>query len=132
MTFSNNKSIALLFIVTGFSLIFSNISVIKDNIKFINTATKTYGKVISTPFGKFHPDIEFETLNGETITFTQNGFHKGYYVDDKVPIIYQIENPKQAKINHFLAIWSISIFIGVLALVFLFAGIFKYKNSSKS
>src|SRR5690606_27997803 len=115
-------------ICIGIGLLIAAGWMLKENLNFIDEAIQVEGQVIATPFGKYHPEVEFIADNKETIQFTQNGFHTGFEVGEKVHVLYLPHKQTTARIHSTSVIWGFPIVLFVGALLFLIFGGIKYAN----
>lgn len=93
--------------------------------QFISQAAAVQGEVIKLNSGGSHPQIRFTTQEGKEIEYPQNGLIFGYEVGDKVGVLYDQRNPKNASVNTFGALWGFPILILTLGLIFVIVGIFQ-------
>jgi hypothetical protein len=70
----------------------------------------------------YYPKIEFQTLNGEKISFVSSFGSKGGppKIGRKVTVSYDSENPQDAAEASFFKLWIFPLFFLVVAVVFLF------------
>ncbi|MET4141977.1 DUF3592 domain-containing protein [Pedobacter sp. UYP1] len=123
---------SLFFIIVGILLIVGDLVMANRNLEFIRKGVVTEGVVILTKYGRFHPDIRFNTTNNEMITFPQNGLNKGYKVHDTMSVLYDPNHPNNACINSFGPLWGHYLAFLIMGLVFVVLGTIKllYPNTS--
>ena len=115
----------------GFALFFSFNSFVHQW-NFLKTASHSSGTVIenvqiasSKGRSTFSPVIEFYTQNGEKVAFKSlnSSNPPQYTIGQKVEVLYQPDNPKNAQIHSFFSFWLGTIFSGVLGFLFLGVGL---------
>ena len=79
------------------------------------------------------PKIEFQTLNGEKISFVSSYGSRSYLppetkIGRKVKVVYNSENPQGAAEASFLKLWLVPVLLLVGALGFLFFSLVFYTN----
>ena len=88
---------------------------------FIQTASSAPGQVTQLRAGGSHPEIEFLSVEGKTISYPQNGLIFGYRVGDRVSVLYDPQRPYDACIDSFGALWGFHVMILFMGLVFVIA-----------
>ena len=88
---------------------------------FIQSTSSAPGQVTRLRAGGSHPEIEFQTVEGKTISYGQNGFIFGYRVGDRVTVLYDPQHPYDASIDTFGALWGFHVIILLMGLVFIIA-----------
>ena len=123
--------IKIVFSFVGISALLVALLVYIITTSFLQTAEKANGVVIdlhrsvSSDSTTYRPEVEFETLAGEKIRFISNtgsnppSFSRG----EKVEVLYQQDEPQQAKINTFLSLWLLPLLFGVLGFIFTAIGL---------
>jgi len=114
--------------------------------RFINTAHSTQGTVVNliqsrsssssstTNSYVYRPEVIFQTLTGEEITFqSSTGANPpAYRKGESVSILYEPQNPQNARINDILSLWLGPIILGIVGLIFSVFGtgisIYRYKK----
>ncbi|MGY0035669.1 DUF3592 domain-containing protein [Pedobacter sp. NJ-S-72] len=123
---STEKKIAsLIFIFVGVLLIVADLVMASSNLEFIRKGVVAEGVVIHTKYGRFHPEIRFNTANSEIITYSQNGFNKGYRLHDTMSVLYDPNYPNNACINSFGPWGGGYMNVLVIGLLFVVSGIIK-------
>lgn len=120
------KTISIVFFVCGLFLFIAFLYSAFSTIKFLNTAQYASGTIVETPYGKFHPLVEFRTNEGEMVRYYQGGLNNGYNAGDKATVLYKAEDTNEAVIDSFLTIWAGKLVF--LSLVFVIVGIYKWNN----
>lgn len=104
---------------------------------FLETAIITEGTVtgFSTPYGEtsntnisnsntYRPFIEFHTKDKQSFTFKPSSSNSSehYRIGEIVPVLYDKNDPKHAKINNFSHLWTGVLIIGGLGVPFFLIG----------
>lgn len=73
----------------------------------------------------YYPVVSFKTENGETIEFKSNSGSNPakYEVGDKIEVMYNQKNPKDAKVNSFFSVWGITVILGGAGFLFFAIGL---------
>ena len=73
---------------------------------FMRRSATADGSVIRLHAGGSHPQIEFTTPSGETVSYSQGGFIFSYRVGDRVRVRYDPANPRAtASLDTIGALW---------------------------
>ncbi len=109
---------------TSYELVRGSVSAPGEITKVVPYLSSKAGKTSSL---QYFPDVKYTTAKGKEITFrsqiTSRADH--YKAGDKVRVLYQEDDPKDALIGSFSAIWSIPLIFGSGGLlVMLFASWF--------
>jgi hypothetical protein len=115
----------MIFIGVGVLVILAALVWAVSTYQFINQAATAQGEVIKLNSGGSHPEIKFTLPDGQEIEYPQSGLIFGYKVGDKVEILYDAKNPKNASLNTFGALWGFPVLILTLGLIFVIVGIFQ-------
>jgi hypothetical protein len=92
---------------------------------FLKEAVVADGVVTALVAGPSHPDIQFRTVTGETITYSQGGWIGGYKEGQRVRIFYLPEDPHgSACVDDPGALWFVSGGTGLLGVAQLLGGLF--------
>jgi hypothetical protein len=92
---------------------------------FVRSATRANGTVSALNAGGSHPQIDFQTASGETISYPQGGLIFGMKPGDAVTVLYQPDNPKAtATIDAVGALWFSTALPGTLGVILLLVGTF--------
>jgi len=86
---------------------------------FVRSTERAEGVVAYLRAGDSHPQIQFTTASGETVSYPQNGWIWGYHAGDRVTVLYNPRRPRDAEIDVFGAIWSIPMLFAALGAFFL-------------
>lgn len=114
----------MLFAGVGISvLLFASIWGFRTS-KFINQAISAKGIVTKLNSGGSHPQIKFITQDGKGIEYPQSGLIFGYKTGDEVHVLYNAQNPLNASINTFGALWGFPLLCLVIGLLFVFVALF--------
>jgi hypothetical protein len=68
------------------------------------------------------PTVRFKTLSGQQITFVGSDGSSAYHEGETVPVNYFPNQPKDASISDFGALWGIPLALGVCVLIWLIVG----------
>ncbi len=123
------KTIAILFLAVGTVVVLGVALSAAGRHRFVQHAQRAEAVVVQVYSGPFHPEFEFETAAGERIRFIQNGFHKGYGVGAKAEVLYDANDPANAVVDGFGALWAFHLIFGTLGLVFMAVGGVQLKYS---
>lgn len=94
--------------------------------KFVNTATKTKGTVIRLDAREgskggtvYQPIYEFRTLDGQVITVAHDNASRParYKVGQSVDVLYNTENPQNAKINNSTNLYMVPLVLAGVGIV---------------
>jgi Protein of unknown function (DUF3592) len=118
-----------LFALVGIVIIIG-VLVSANNIRnFMKNSFSAKGTVVALNAGGSHPKIKFTTQEDKEIEYSQNGLIFGYQVGDEVMILYNPQNPQDASINTFGALWGFHLLGFILGICFIGAACFKYVYS---
>lgn len=113
----------LLFLIAGIGLLIAAGVFGLKSYDFVQQASRADARVIALNAGGSHPQIEFETASGESVSYPQGGLIFGYAVGDSVTVLYRAENPRAtASVDAWGALWGVSFFLAFLGLAFAIAG----------
>ena len=107
-----------IFIVVGILIIIGAAVWTFVNWRFANEAAESRGVVIKLNAGGSHPQIKFTTADGKEIEYPQGGLIFGYKPGDEVTVLYEKQNPQNATVNSFSALWgfpTLALILGVCA-----------------
>lgn len=94
--------------------------------KFVNAATKTKGTVIRLDAREgskggtvYQPIYEFRTLDGQVITVAHDNASRParYKVGQSVDVLYNTENPQNAKINNTTNLYMVPLVLAGVGIV---------------
>ncbi len=94
--------------------------------KFVNAATKTKGTVIRLDAREgskggtvYQPIYEFRTLDGQVITVAHDNASRParYKVGQSVDVLYNTENPQNAKINNSTNLYMVPLVLAGVGIV---------------
>lgn len=114
----------MFFSVIGLVIIITAVIWGVSNWRFIAFAEIAQGIVTKLNAGGSHPEIKFTTKEGKEIEYPQGGLIFGYRVGDEVSVYYDSQNPKNAVIENFGALWGFPILAFLLGICFICAGLF--------
>jgi hypothetical protein len=74
----------------------------------------------------YYPIIRFADKAGQehTLYSTSGSFPPAYEVGERVSVLYDPANPKEAKVNSFTGLWLLPLILGILGGLELLAGLF--------
>jgi hypothetical protein len=115
---------AIVFIVVGAALL---VAAVVNGIAirgFIGRAASAPGVVSHLNAGGSHPEIEFATASGESISYPQGGLIFGYRQGQKVRVLYGQEDPRgTARVDAFGALWFTPLMLIGLGLALIIGGV---------
>ena len=129
----------IIFLIAGICILIGAIFVGINTQSFIESATVANGKVInfnvknSTDGTTYAPVVEFVTSEGEKIEFTSSvsSSSKGYSLGESITVLYEENKPYTAKINSFYTLWSATMILAVLGIIFSAIGVYTYLKYKK-
>ena len=86
--------------------------------QFVGSAKSAAGVVMQLNAGGSHPQVEFTTDAGEVVSYAQNGMIANYRQGDAVEVLYNPQQPREAAVNNFWALWGFTILEFALGAVF--------------
>lgn len=134
----------VIFLLIGLGVLVGDFFMVSGNLSFLNNSLKADGNVVrivqsrSSDNGNFmySPEISFTDALGQTITFDSNisSSVSTYQVGEKVSVLYNKNNPQDAKINTFFQLWFGPILMTFLGAIFFIVGlltlVFQAKKAS--
>jgi len=130
------KAVAIVFTSIGSLVLIVSTAIGFRTYSFIQGAEKAEGSVIELIRKRsssstrrsyvFHPVVEFETANGESVQFESNVGSRppAFQPGESVTVLYHPENVNQAMIDSFWNLWLFSLIAGVNGSVFFSIGVF--------
>jgi len=125
------KIISTLFSIIGIGLLIASLFIFNHTRNFIKKSSSTTGTVIellqerSTSSGgstsyAYYPWIRFETEDGRSIVFKSavGSNPPSYRVGEEVSVLFDPDNPYNAKINSFFSVWLGFIILSGLGVIF--------------
>lgn len=123
------KIIGPLFAAIGIIILLFMIGELVGTYRFMKRAERAQGKVVALNAGGSHPEITFIKPDGQSISYPQGGLVFGYKVGDSVTVFYDEQNPTQATVKSFGAMWGFLSLGMILGAAFVIAGLYEVKNS---
>jgi len=119
------------FIVIGIGLLFLAARRLAKKLAFLQDSLTAPGEIIrfiEVPDGiekSYFPEVMFHTSEGREITFqSEMGSNvPSYEIGDKVRVRYSRNQPADAEIDSFFALWGLVLILGLLGGVFSFVGL---------
>lgn len=124
-----NTIICLSFIIAGFFVIAGDLFFGYRTFQFTKNAASAEGVVSGLNYGASHPQIKFTAQDGREIQYAQNGLIGGYAVNERVKVLYEPQNPSNACVDSFGALWGFQTLALILGMFLIAAGIFKRLRS---
>ncbi|MDQ6786496.1 MAG: DUF3592 domain-containing protein [Acidobacteriota bacterium] len=78
---------------------------------------KVIEHTLSKGGANYYPKVTFTTAKGEVITFEATGIVGSYKVGDTADVVYSPQNPRNAEINTFAAMWAIPLIVTLVGFV---------------
>lgn len=130
MNYSENSQKVLcgLFGAVGLMIVLGVLAWSLDTYQFVKNSTSTEGYVVALNAGGSHPQIKFTTADGKEIEYAQNGLIGGYRVGDTATVLYDRENPREASVDAFGALWGFNLLGLILGICFVSIACFKRLN----
>ncbi|MEI9985097.1 MAG: DUF3592 domain-containing protein [Aliidongia sp.] len=98
---------------------------------FLRTATRATGTISALNAGGSHPQIDFQTDAGQSVSYPQGGFIFGLKTGDTVTVLYSPADARAtATIEAVGALWFATILTGGLGAVFVLGGILWSRNAA--
>jgi Protein of unknown function (DUF3592) len=117
--------VGVLFVLLGIGLLIAAVTFAARTHGFKRDAAAAEGVVVRLNAGGSHPQIEFTTAAGQTISYPQGGFLFGYQPGDRVRVLYSPGEPaRTACVDAFGALWFTSLLLGAMGLCFVGGGLF--------
>lgn len=128
------KAVSILkyvFSIIGFSLLGLAAYFFVSTQNFIDNAVSTNGIVIkliesySSDSTTYKPVVRYTPKGGESINFTSSSSSNppSYHVNEEVTVLYNPENPMDAKIDGYFSLWGAFIIVGGIGTVFTLIGL---------
>jgi len=121
----------IFFICVGIVIILASLAWGVTVFQFITHASSAKGRVIKLNAGSSHPQIEFHTQDGKEIRYPQNGLIFGYQVGDEVNILYDAQNPPDASLNTFGALWGFPLLAFAMGIFFILVSCFSINSNER-
>ena len=124
---------AIVFLLVGVGLIVAALVTGAGVRRFVAGSDVVRGRVSRLNAGGSHPEIEFTTRAGESVSFPQGGFIGGYAPGDQVEVRYDPADPRlTARLDSFGALWFAPMLLSVLGLGLGLAGFLNLPLSNRS
>lgn len=125
---NSQKVLGGLFGAVGLMIVFGVLAWSLDTYRFVKGSTATEGVVVALNAGGSHPQIKFTTADGKEIEYAQNGLIGGYRVGDRATVLYDPQNPREASVDTFGALWGFHLSGLILGFCFVGVACFKLLN----
>ena len=112
----------ILIIVAGLALLGKAFTTGAATYKLVNLAEPSDGVITGTADYGFTVHVQFAAEKGVLYVFDQTGFIHGREVGDRVPVLYDPQNPNNATLHLAGAIWFKPIIFTLGAVVLLLIG----------
>ena len=114
--------LGIFLLIPGLILLAIGVFLVMRTCRFLRTAVETTSTIVELRVGPdinmYQAVVEFKTHEGQTIRWSQNGFHKPALGDvgDEIPMKYNPKNPNQARIARFVSMWFVGGILSILGL----------------
>jgi preprotein translocase subunit SecG len=126
---------AAICLVSAFVFLALGASCYSRAVRFKKTAVEAQGSVIELKEDRsggtdshtvYYPIIRFADKAGQehTLYSSAGSYPPAYEVGERVPVLYDPANPKEAKINSFTGLWLWPLILGILGGLDLLTGLF--------
>ena len=112
----------ILIIVAGLAMLAKAFTTGATTYKLVNLAESADGVISGTANYGFTAYVQFAAEKGVIYVFTQTGFIHGRNVGDRVPVLYNPQDPSDATLNMSGAIWFWPIVYTMVAILLLLIG----------
>lgn len=124
----------LLFDLIGTGMLVLSFYFYQQSVTFLETAARTEGRVTeyvrnskssnSRNNSSYYPIVQFQAPSGETIEFRSNtgSSSKPYGIGESVPVLFDPQNPHEARIEGWFSLWGGAAICAGLGAVFTFVG----------
>jgi hypothetical protein len=120
-----------LFILMGVGLVVLAIKLGIAKRQFLRDASTADGLVVRLNAGGSHPQIEFTTTSGQSVSYPQGGLIFGNRIGDRVRVLYNSGDPiKTACVDSFGALWFAPIFLLALGILCVVLGLLSAKGAA--
>lgn len=124
------KIIGLVFLGVAVIPLLIGLFFLVDTLQFLGSATASAtGSIVACQYPKSSssacmPTVVFTTARGERVTFSESFASSGFAVGQQQPVAYSPDNPHDARIATFLALWFVpTLLLGLAGLFLLIGGI---------
>jgi hypothetical protein len=125
------------FLPIGLALFIFGVVMLVRTVQFVSRAERTTGTVVAVREDTnsdgdtfYYPDVEFTTAAGETIRFSSNsGSSTSRSEGDQVDVLYDPNNPHDARLAGLFDVWLIAVIPLILGAVFIPVGWFLWRRT---
>jgi len=120
----SNFIMGTIFMVIGIIILVLGIFFLISNINFVNNSVSVKAKVSGA-------DVKFYTPEGKEVRINSGytEFIARYTDNSELDLVYNPENPENAKVSSFNSLWAIPGFIMAVGLIIIFVGIYNIVRS---
>lgn len=132
MKTKSNRIGGSIFAIIGLLMMIGAWMLFQNDQKFAKEAASATGTVVESVYvksrkgkGSYYPVVEFQTAEGKRMAFrsdTGRG-RPDYENGEQVSILYEKQNPANAKIAGFWELWGLSAVLAVFGLIFMGVGL---------
>ena len=117
------SSVGLLFLIIGISSFLDTRSFLKESLVANGTVIDLIASSGSDSI-TYKPMVEFKTINDQFITFTSSTSSNppSYHTGEEVEVLYDPNNPNDAKISSFFSLWGLATVLFLMGSVFFSIG----------
>lgn len=121
------KLVKVIFFITGLILIVLSIFLFKSSSDFIKSSSTALGVIanLERDDDVYYPVVRFQTADNTEIEFmSSTGSNPpAYSAGEKVEVLFDSNNPSEAKIKSFFSMWFATLITLAIGLVFLFVSL---------
>lgn len=129
---AGSRITGLVFLLAGIGLLITAVFFGLKGYDFVQEASRADARIVALNAGGSHPQVEFETAAGETVSYPQGGLIFGYAVGDPVSVLYRPGNPSAtASIDAWGALWVGEFFLFFLGLAFAIGGAGSWRATTR-
>ena len=114
--------LSALILVVGIPFAIVSVFEFKNTLNLLSNSRKTFGRIIDIEEEKrrnggymYSPVIKYKSVTGDEYIYdsnTKTGY-TSYKIGQEIELIYDKNNPQNARVNSFLDIWFLTIIMGV-------------------
>jgi hypothetical protein len=123
------------FLPIGVAVFIFGVVMLVRTVQFVSKAERTTGTVVavhedtdSDGTTVYYPDVEFNTAAGETIKFSSHSSSNASE-GDEVDVLYDPDNPHDARLAGLLDVWMIAVIPLILGAVFIPVGWYLWRRT---